>query len=248
MKGKRFLYDRLCVNVLAKDPHNSKEIYEATEGHVIVGVLSADYDRAEEAVEAMREFDEAIDGAVSVGLGAGDPTQSEKVVEILRTYHPEHVNQVFTGVGASRAALNQRDTWINALVQPTGIVGSVNIATGPASSKSEGAVVSVETAIKMVKDMGGNSLKFFPMKGLETRSEYKALAEICAKHNFALEPTGGIDLNNFGEIIEIALEAGVPKVIPHVYSSIIDKETKKTKMEDIIQIYEIMKEIGKKHT
>ncbi|MDI5754392.1 KDGP aldolase, partial [Salmonella enterica subsp. enterica serovar Montevideo] len=38
-----------------------------------------------------------------------------------------------------------------------------------------------------------------------------------------LEPTGGIDLENFAEILHIALDAGVSKIIPHIYSSIIDK-------------------------
>ncbi|MDI4740245.1 KDGP aldolase, partial [Salmonella enterica subsp. enterica serovar Kentucky] len=37
-----------------------------------------------------------------------------------------------------------------------------------------------------------------------------------------IEPTGGISLDNFGIILQTCLEAGVPRVMPHVYSSIID--------------------------
>ena len=41
--------------------------------------------------------------------------------------------------------------------------------------------------------MGGNSLKYFPMKGLAHEEEYRAVAKACAEEGFALEPTGGID-------------------------------------------------------
>jgi hypothetical protein len=34
------------------------------------------------------------------------------------------------------------------------------------------------------------------------------VAEACARHDFWLEPTGGIDLENYGEILQIALDAG----------------------------------------
>lgn len=95
----------------------------------------------------------------------------------------------------------------------------------------------------MMKDMGGSSIKFFPMGGLKTKDEYIEVAKACAKHNFYLEPTGGIDLDNFKEIVQIALDAGVEKVIPHVYTSIIDKETGDTKVEDIGVLYKIMKEL-----
>ncbi|MFH8017159.1 KDGP aldolase [Clostridioides difficile] len=52
-----------------------------------------------------------------------------------------------------------------------------------------------------------------------------------------------MDLDNFKEIVQIALDAGVEKVIPHVYTSIIDKETGDTKVEDIEVLYKIMKEL-----
>ena len=58
-----------------------------------------------------------------------------------------------------------------------------------------------------------------------------------------MEPTGGIDLTNFEEICRIALEAGVKRIIPHVYTSIVDKETGETKREDIQTLLEIMKRL-----
>lgn len=67
-----FYRDRVCLNVLAGSVANAKEIYEAAEGHVLVGVLSKNYPSVDTAVEAMKEYAHAIDNAISVGLGAGD--------------------------------------------------------------------------------------------------------------------------------------------------------------------------------
>src|SRR5699024_4112908 len=118
--------------------------------------------------------------------------------------------QVFPAVAATRANLRDKDSWINALVSPSGKVGYVNISTGPISSTSEvPAVVPVKTAIDLVKDMGGQALKFLPMKGLSVR---------------------------------VALKAGVPKVIPHVYSSIIDKDTGETRVADVERLYAMIQE------
>ncbi|MFK4567641.1 KDGP aldolase, partial [Enterococcus sp. UD-01] len=99
---------------------------------------------------------------------------------------------------------------------------------------------------KLLQDMGGSSIKYFPMKGLAHIEEYKAVAEACAKYDFYLEPTGGIDLDNFEEIVRIAVDAGVKKIIPHVYSSIIDKETGDTKPEAVKALLEMMKNTLKK--
>lgn len=241
-----FYNDRICLNVLAKDIENAKEIYQETEGNVLVGVLSKKYPTVAEAVADMKKYSEAIDNAISVGLGAGDPNQWKMVSEICKEIKPQHVNQVFTGVGHTRANLGNDETLINSLVSPSGKVGYVKISTGPLSQGKEGAIVPIETAIAMIKDMGGSSIKYFPMEGLKFRDEYVAVCEACAKEDFILEPTGGIDLGNFKEIVEIPVNLGVKKVIPHVYTSIIDKETKKTKIEDIKVLYEIMKEVAGK--
>jgi uncharacterized protein (TIGR03581 family) len=58
-----------------------------------------------------------------------------------------------------------------------------------------------------------------------------------------LEPTGGIDLENFEEILQIAVDAGVKKVIPHIYSSIIDGETGDTRPEDVQTLAEMTKKV-----
>ncbi|MFK4934730.1 2-dehydro-3-deoxy-phosphogluconate aldolase [Lactococcus garvieae] len=242
-KTMNYLENRLCLNVLAHSIDNAIECYEAAEGHIVLGVLSKNYDTDEAAINDMKRYAEATNNALSVGLGAGDPNQSAMVSRLSKVLQPQHINQVFTGVGISRALLGQDETVINGLVSPTGTVGMVNIATGPLSSQRAPGIVPIETAIALLKDMGGSSIKYFNMKGLNHIEEYKVVAEACAKYNFYLEPTGGIDLENFEEIVKIAVDAGVEKIIPHVYSSIIDKKTGDTRVEDVKRLFEMMKGI-----
>ncbi len=236
-----YLEDRICLNVLANSVENAKECYEAAEGHVVLGVLSKNYPDDASAIEDMKKYQAATNNALSVGLGAGDPNQSQMVSRLSADLQPQHVNQVFTGVGTSRALLGQDQTVVNGLVSPAGKVGYVNIATGPLSSQAPEGVVPIETAIRLLQDMGGSSIKYFPMKGLAHREEYEAVAKACAAYDFYLEPTGGIDLSNFEEIVQIAVDAGVKKIIPHVYSSIIDKETGDTRTEDVKTLLAMMK-------
>lgn len=239
----KFYRDRVCLNVLAGSKQNARDIWEAAEGHVLVGVLSKNYDSVDSAVKDMREYAALIDNALSVGLGAGDPNQSAMVSAISAQVQPQHVNQVFTGVATSRALLGQTETVVNGLISPTGQAGMVNISTGPLSSKAVEAVVPVATAIAMLKDMGGSSVKFFPMNKMKDISEYRVLAEACAAQDFWLEPTGGIDLENYESILQIALDAGVSKIIPHIYSSIIDKATGLTRPADVATLMAITRKV-----
>jgi len=242
--SKRFYRRRVALNVLASDIDNAKEVFQAAEGHVLVGVLSKAYSSAEEAAVAMQEYGRAIDDAVSIGLGAGDNRQAAVVAEIAKQYAGSHINQVFPAVGATRANLSGKGGWINALVSPSGRAGYVNISTGPVSaSEQEQAVVPVKSAIALVKDMGGNALKYFPMNGLSREDELREVARACGEAGFAFEPTGGIEMDNFEAILRICLEAGVPQVIPHVYSSIIDQSTGKTNTSDVAQLFAIVKRL-----
>ncbi|HGH3993887.1 TPA: 2-dehydro-3-deoxy-phosphogluconate aldolase, partial [Salmonella enterica subsp. enterica serovar Typhi] len=181
----------------------------------------------------------------SVGLGAGDPAQYYKAAMIAAHTHPAHVNQTFTGSGFAAGALaatGGEQTHINALVSPTGTPGEVVISTGVSSSQGMPARVSCEAAVRMMQDMGAHAAKFFPMGGEKSLPELYALATTAARHGMTLiEPTGGISLDNFGIILQTCLEAGVPRVMPHVYSSIIDPQTGNTRPEDIIQLMEIVK-------
>ncbi|ATZ10423.1 2-dehydro-3-deoxy-phosphogluconate aldolase [Erwinia amylovora] len=239
----QFYRNRVCLNVLAGSKQNARDVWEAAEGHVLVGVLSKDYGDVDSAVTDMREYAALIDNALSVGLGAGDPNQSTMVSAIAARIQPQHVNQVFTGVATARALLGQPQTVVNGLISPTGQPGMVKISTGTLSSRQAEGIVPVATAVAMLKDMGGSSVKYFPMGGLHTIDEFKAVAAACAAQDFWLEPTGGIDLHNFAAILQFALDAGVTRIIPHIYSSIIDKTTGLTRPEDVATLLAITRQL-----
>ncbi|CCP08467.1 hypothetical protein BN440_3471 [Erwinia amylovora MR1] len=239
----QFYRNRVCLNVLAGSKQNARDVWEAAEGHVLVGVLSKDYGDVDSAVTDMREYAALIDNALSVGLGAGDPNQSTMVSAIAARIQPQHVNQVFTGVATARALLGQPQTVVNGLISPTGQPGMVKISTGMLSSRQAEGIVPVATAVAMLKDMGGSSVKYFPMGGLHTIDEFKAVAAACAAQDFWLEPTGGIDLHNFAAILQFALDAGVTRIIPHIYSSIIDKTTGLTRPEDVATLLAITRQL-----
>ena len=239
-----FIDDRICLNVLVKDKENAREVLEASEGYVLMGLLSKDYEDVNEAVKDMTAYKELFDNKISIGLGAGDPSYAERVKEISKEVIPLHINQIFTSVGATREAVGELP-WINALVSPSGKPGHVIISTGHLSEKEEAAVVDVRTAIAMCKEMGANSLKFFPMHGTKALEDLKAVAKACSEMDFALEPTGGIDLDNYEVIVRTILDAGVKKIIPHVYSSIIDKDTKKTRVDDVRRLLEVTRSLLK---
>lgn len=234
--------DRVCLNVLGGSLQNAADIYKAAEGHVEVGVLTADYETVEAAIEDMSKYMDVLEGNLSVGLGGGNPNQWRAVAEVAKEIKANHFNQAFCAVSATRANVGNDECHINAMVGPSGTPGLVKISTGPLSREcAEPALVPADTLIAIVKEMGGNSLKFFPMGGLKVEEELKAVSEACARQDFILEPTGGIDLENFEEIMHIILDAGVPKVIPHVYSSIIDKATGNTRIEDVERLLAMVK-------
>lgn len=242
MEGLKFYKDRVCLNCLTNSIENAKALYEATEGHVALGLLSADYPDTESAIEDMKKYQPEVDNCISVGLGAGNPGQWKAVAEISAAIKPKHINQTFTAGGYTRALVGE-GAFMNSMVAPSGTPGMVKISTGPLAKDMEPAIVPIATAIAMAKEQGADSLKFFPMGGLKCRDELEAVAKACAENDFYLEPTGGIDLDNFKEILTIIVDAGVKKIIPHVYSSIIDKETGATRVEDAKALYDMIREV-----
>ena len=242
----KFYNGRVALNVLAKDLENALAVYEAAEGHVVVGLLSKNYNSIEEGVKEVQEYLGKL-GVVSVGLGAGDPSQFEKAALIAAKTDPGHVNQVFTGAGYAAGALKANQfnrTYINVLMSPTGQPGKVKINTGELSSKAADAIVDVDTAIAMLKDMKAHSVKFFPMEGLKGAAELKEVVKASERAGLELiEPTGGIDLENFEEIMKICLDSSIPRIMPHIYGSIIDKGTGLTRIEDVKKMYGIIKKL-----
>lgn len=220
MQKINFYRNRVAINVLAKDIANAREIFDAAEGHAVIGVLSAQFSSVDEGIQEVKRWMAEIP-SISVGLGAGDPAQYYKAAMIAAQIHPAHVNQTFTGCGFAAGALaatGGEQTHVNALVSPTGTP----------------ARVSCDTAVRMMLDMGAHAAKFFPMGGERSLPELYALATTAARNGMTLiEPTGGIDLDNFSVILKTCLEAGVPRIMPHVYSSIIDPDTGYTRPDDV---------------
>ncbi|WP_425379652.1 KDGP aldolase [Spiroplasma endosymbiont of Stenodema calcarata] len=80
------------------------------------------------------------------------------------------------------------------------------------------------------------------MAGLKHRDEYQIVAAECVKTGLWLEPTGGITLENYQTILQIALRANVKKIISHIYSSIIGQDGV-TKVEDVKKIIILTNEL-----
>lgn len=91
--------------------------------------------------------------------------------------------------------------------------------------------------------MGGILIKYFLMKGLVYREEFKVVVEVCVKYDFYLELIGGIDFLNFEEILKIVIDVGVKKVIFYVYSLIIDKEIGDMCIGDVRILLSMVKKI-----
>lgn len=240
----KFYKDRVAINFLAKDAENGKEIYDAIDGYTAVGVLSNQFETYEDGINYIDDFMKKVP-CISVGLGSGDPSQGIKAAMIASKTNPGHVNQVFTSAGYAAGALKankHNDTAINVLISPTGTIGKVKINTGPLSSKESAAIVDVETALAMILDMEAHSVKFYPMGGEKSIDELEYVAKACAKMEVPMiEPTGGINLDNFERILKVCLEAGVKKIMPHVYGAAIDKETGNTRVDIVEKLFEIVK-------
>lgn len=239
--GGRFLF-----NVLAKDAANAKDIWEASGGYAVIGIVLKDYPSMDEAIAVATEIKD-IAGMVSVGLGGGDPAQWFRVVEIALRVDAGHVNQVFPATGYTIGSLKAKGfsgNVVNALVAPGGTPGQVILSTGPLSEKAPvKAVVPCDVAFRMIKEIGGNAVKAFPTEGDKRLSELAAIAKATKAAGIPiLEPTGGITVGNLESLLRVCIDDGPDMVIPHVHSSIIDKATGRT---DPAKVAELVK-IGRK--
>jgi 2-dehydro-3-deoxy-phosphogluconate aldolase len=226
------------LNVLAKDVQNAKEIVEVAEGQVYIGLTVKNYPSVDAAVETIEQFHDAKI-PVSVGLGAGDPAVWKKVVDVSLRTKPVHVNQVFPAAGYTLGALRSvgsEHTIVNALITPSGTPGKVFIATGPQSVQYKEAI-SADAAAAMLAEIGIHSVKFYPISGTDRLDEVAAMVKAAVKHNITIfEPTGGIDIDTIGRIVEVVAENGAETIIPHIYTSIVDSATGRTRLEDIKQL------------
>lgn len=230
------------LNCLAKDLENAREILKATNNNALIGILTKNFENFDECVKTIKLWSKELNGSVSIGLGGGDPKQAYMVTQISGLVNVDHINQVFPEVPATRNNTKNKNAIINSLISPSGTPGKVIISTGPLSCKAEKIIGNINTVSLMVKEMGGNALKFFNMKNMLTDDELFEVAKSCAKNNLILEITGGISLSNIQRYLTIAKKANVKKVIPHIYGSIIDPISGETNLHKIRQLWKIFRE------
>lgn len=246
MKYAHFYKNKIALNVMAKDIENAIEVYETAEKNVYIAVISKQFANNKSCIEYINQLKKHVD-AISIGLGAGDPNQWKVVMEIAGEANISHINQVFTSSIYAKGYLNAKgfqNTIVNSLISPTDNPKRVRISTGPTSSLREAAIVDVDTAVSMLKEIGIDSVKFYNMEGRRYLDSLREMAKACVREKIdIIEPTGGITPNNISDIVNVCLDAGCNKIMPHVYTSIIDKSTGKTDISLLTETYERIKEL-----
>ncbi|WP_019240373.1 MULTISPECIES: KDGP aldolase [Bacillus] len=225
------LKNRVFLNFLASDKNNAEEIVEAGFGCVIPGIVASDYIDAESASKKVAEL-KLISDVISVGLGnGGDVSNWRKVVDIASISHPGHINQPFEKASYSQGVLQSLNCPqnVNALVAPSGKVGYVKLSCG--------IEMQTKDFCELAASMGLTSIKFMPLKGNVHLEELIDLCEKAADSGIKMiEPAGGIGPDNAIEIIRRALQTDIPFFMPHIFGSVIDKQTKSTMPEMVHQI------------
>ncbi|MGG3563268.1 KDGP aldolase [Neobacillus rhizosphaerae] len=232
---------KVIFNCLAKDVENAKEIVKVAGDRVLIGIMVKSFPDTQSAIDEVKLYQEN-NIPVSVGLGAGDPAVWKQVADVSAKTIPNHINQVFPASGYTLGRMEEvgaQNTIINALIKPSGTPGQVIIATGPDSSRFE-ETVSAELAAVTLAEMGVDSVKFYPIDGEKRLDEVAAMVKAAVGAGIKyFEPTGGITLDNVEVIVKTCLENGAEVVIPHLYTSLIDKATGETKIENIEKLVSI---------
>ncbi|SDY15204.1 2-dehydro-3-deoxy-phosphogluconate aldolase [Evansella caseinilytica] len=238
------LQHKVIYNVLAKGLDNALELVETAGEQILIGVMVKDFPTEAAAVQQVRSFKE--NGVpVSVGLGAADPAMWRKVADVAVKTKPDHINQIFPAAGYTlgRMELLGERPVINAVIEPSGISGEVIISTGPVSSGYR-EKVSCEMAASMLAEIGVQSVKFYPIAGDKKLDEVAAMVKAASAAGLKIfEPTGGIGVDNIAPVLQTCLDNGAETVIPHLYTSLINKQTGKTEIAKIQRLLDISKEI-----
>lgn len=226
---------KIYYNVLARDVENAIEISRFAPERTLVGVMVKQFYTNEEASKRIEQL-KANGVLASVGLGAGDPAMWKRVADVAVKTCPFHINQVYPAAGYTMGRLEQvhkGEYIVNSLLEPSGEPGMVYISTG-AESRKKKEPVSVEMAARMLSDIGLPSVKFYPIGGLKRLDEVKVMVRAAAEQGITVfEPTGSISLDNVKEIVQACIDGGAQTVIPHLYTSLVDKETGLTRPEDL---------------
>jgi 2-dehydro-3-deoxy-phosphogluconate aldolase len=231
------------LNVVARDIENGRQVLEAAEGNVYIGLMVKNFPSVAAAVETVHQFQSASI-PVSIGLGAGDPAVWKEVAQVAVQTKPLHVNQAFPAAGYTLGALRSvgsEHTLVNAMIAPSGTVGKVYITTGPKSYKFQ-EPISCHAAATMLAEIGVHSVKFYPIGGTSQLDEVAAMVRAATDVGIEMfEPTGGINADSIGTIVQVCADNGAQVIVPHIYTSIIDPATGMTRIEDIHRLFKHIK-------
>ncbi|MRG84939.1 KDGP aldolase [Salinibacillus xinjiangensis] len=233
---KNKLYDFVLFNFLAQDQKNTEEVMTAGKGFVVPGIVASDFDNIDKGASRVKEIKAASD-VVSIGLGGGgNPEFAKRVVDIAALSNPGHINQPFDQCAYANGYLAGKGMpqLVNALVVPSGSVGTVKLPSG--------LEMKVEELVEIAQAMGIESIKFMPLKGEAHLEELVYLTKVAAQKGIrGIEPAGGISASNIKEIIQAVKDIEIEFFMPHIFGSTIDKETGRTipaEVEKIMQALE----------
>jgi 2-dehydro-3-deoxy-phosphogluconate aldolase len=230
---------KVLLNIQTNSLQSSKEATELLGNAVLVGVTAKAYPNLEEGIAYIRELQQ--NGVlVSAGLGDGSAEQWERALELALNTNPVHLNQIFPAAGLSQYILKEKgfDTLVNGMIRPTGEPGQVVLGTGPLSQDKAGSMVSIGVALALMKEVGIQSVKFFPLEGTKRLDEVRAVARAVAEAGMMMEPTGGITPDNAAEIVHLCLNQGVEYLMPHIYGSLKDSGTGDLDLNLLNQTYQ----------
>lgn len=223
----------LVFNFLVKDKENLKEILAVTDC-VIPGIVAADFSDINLAVKTIDEL-KSLSEIVSVGLGDdGNPALWEKVLLIAEQANPGHLNQPFEKSSYVKGYLEGKGMpqLVNALVNPTGRPGLLRLPSG--------MEMEVERFLDLIKIIGIESVKLMPATG--HLDELRYLAYAAAERGIrGIEPAGGINESNVREIVAIGKGSGIEFFMPHIFDSVLDRDTGRT---NPVKVGNILEAVG----
>lgn len=229
---KEKLFDFVLFNFLAKDKENAQDIMDAGKGFVVPGIVASDFSNIEDGANKVKELKEVVD-LVSIGLGGGgDPLYAKRVLDIAAISNPGHINQPFENAIYAKGFLDGKGTTpqlVNALVTPSGKVGTVKLASG--------LELKVEEFVEMARALGVESIKFMPLSGEVHLEELVYLTKVAARKGIrGIEPAGGISTTTIKTIIHAIKNIEIEFFMPHIFGSTIDQATGKTIPTEVAQI------------
>lgn len=229
----KWIGGRVAVCFPAKDAENAREVWEAGEGSALVSLEAAKYPDEAAFSAAVSSMLSAVP-VLSVALGGGaDPKQWGKVMA-GGLAGAQHLNQPFSTSGFVKGRVSaSTNSWVNGVVRPTGTPGSVLIEM----VDGEAVPLSAADACRLLKESGVDALKFHPARGAEILPEVAAACNSAVTAGIVgFEPAGGIGPDNIVELTRACLATGIPYFLPHIFGSVVDKATGRTKPEAVTAI------------